>query len=46
MKARSLLFRETCETDAADFFSQPADALDKLAAKFASAIVTPILENF
>lgn len=41
-----LLFRETLETEAGDFFSQEAGALDRLAAKFASVIVTPILENF
>lgn len=41
-----LIFRETYETDAVDFFSQEPGALNKLAAKFASSIVTSILDNF
>ena len=41
-----LFFREIYETAAMDFFSQEAGALDKLAARFAAAVVTPILENF
>ncbi len=41
-----LAFRETYETDSADFFSQETDSLVKIAAKFASSIVAAILENF
>lgn len=41
-----LAFRETYETDAADFFSQETGSLVKIAAKFASSIVASILENF
>ena len=41
-----LVFRETYETDAADFFSQETGSLIKIAAKFASSIVSSILENF
>ena len=41
-----LNFRETYETDAVDFFSQEAAALEKLADKFSGAIVTAILDNF
>jgi TolB-like protein len=41
-----LVFRETYETDAADFFSQETDSLARIAAKFASSIVSSILENF
>jgi hypothetical protein len=41
-----LSFQETYETDNADFFSQETTSLAKIAAKFASSIVTSILENF
>jgi curli biogenesis system outer membrane secretion channel CsgG len=41
-----LVFRETYETAAADFFSQETGALNKIAAKFTSSVVTSILENF
>jgi curli biogenesis system outer membrane secretion channel CsgG len=41
-----LSFRETYETDSADFFSQETGSLVKIAAKFASSIVASILENF
>ena len=41
-----LVFRETYETDAGDFFSQETDSLIKTAEKFASSIVSSILENF
>jgi curli biogenesis system outer membrane secretion channel CsgG len=41
-----LSFRETYETEDADFFSQETDSLGKIAAKFAASIVTSILENF
>jgi TolB-like protein len=41
-----LVFRETYETDAADFFSQESGSLAKIAAKLASGMVTSILENF
>ena len=41
-----LVFRETYETDAADFFSQETGSLIKIAAKFASSVVSSILENF
>ncbi|MFH2107510.1 MAG: LptE family protein [Chrysiogenia bacterium] len=39
-------FRETYETDSADFFSQETGSLVKIAAKFAASIVSSILENF
>jgi len=45
-EGNGLHFRETYETDAVDFFSQEAAALEKMAAKFSDAIVTAILENF
>ncbi|MBN2344907.1 MAG: LptE family protein [Candidatus Aminicenantes bacterium] len=41
-----LAFRETYETDSADFFSQETGSLAAIAAKFASSIVSSILENF
>jgi hypothetical protein len=41
-----LSFRETYETDNADFFSQETGSLAKIAEKFASSIVSTILENF
>ena len=41
-----LVFRETYETDAGDFFSQETGSLIEIAAKFASSIVSSILENF
>jgi TolB-like protein len=41
-----LVFRESFETAAGDFFSQEPGALNKLAAKFAASIVTSILDNF
>lgn len=45
-QGNGLAFRETYETDAADFFSQETGSLVKIAAKFASSIVASILENF
>jgi TolB-like protein len=45
-EGNELVFREPFETDAADFFSQEPGALNKIAAKFASGIVTSILDNF
>jgi len=45
-EGNGLVFRESFETDAADFFSQETGALNKVAAKFASVIVTAILDNF
>lgn len=45
-KGDGLVFRETYETAAADFFSQEAGALTKIAAKFASSVVSSILDNF
>jgi curli biogenesis system outer membrane secretion channel CsgG len=39
-------FRETYKIAAADFFSQETGSLAKIAAKFASNIVSSILENF
>ena len=41
-----LSFQETYETDNADFFSQETGSLTKIAEKFASSIVTSVLENF
>jgi len=41
-----LVFQETYDTDGADFFAQESGSLDRIAAKFAVAIVTSILENF
>jgi TolB-like protein len=41
-----LVFRETYESDAADFFAQETDSLIKIAAKLASSVVTSILDNF
>ena len=41
-----LVFRETYETDAGDFFSQETESQNKIAAKFASSIVSSILDNF
>ncbi|MCU0236336.1 MAG: CsgG/HfaB family protein [Acidobacteria bacterium] len=41
-----LVFQETYDTEGADFFSQESGSLDKIAAQFAAAIVTSILENF
>jgi hypothetical protein len=41
-----LVFSETYETDAADFFSQETGSLIKIAAKFASSVVSSILDNF
>jgi hypothetical protein len=41
-----LVFRTTYESDAADFFSQEPGALDRIAARFAAAMVTSILDNF
>ena len=45
-QGNGLSFQETYETENADFFSQETDSLGKIAAKFASSIVTSILENF
>jgi outer membrane lipopolysaccharide assembly protein LptE/RlpB len=41
-----LAFRETYDTDSDDFFSQESGSLDRIAARFAAAVVTAILENF
>jgi len=41
-----LAFQETYETENADFFSQESGSLGEIAEKFASSIVTSILENF
>jgi len=41
-----LTFRETYETDSADFFSQETGSLVRIAARFASSIVAAVLENF
>lgn len=41
-----LVFRETYETDSGDFFSQETGSLIKIAKKFASSVVSSILENF
>jgi outer membrane lipopolysaccharide assembly protein LptE/RlpB len=41
-----LAFRETYETDNADFFSQETESLIEIASKFAASIVVSILENF
>ena len=45
-EATGLVFRETYETAAADFFSQEAGSLNKIAAKLASSVVSSILDNF
>jgi len=45
-KGDGLVFRETYETAAADFFSQDTGSLIKIAAKFASSVVSSILDNF
>lgn len=45
-QGNSMSFRETYETDSADFFSQETGSLVKIAAKFAASIVASILENF
>jgi hypothetical protein len=42
----AMTFRETYETDSADFFSQETGSLQKIAAKFAASIVASVLENF
>lgn len=42
----SLSFRETYETDDADFFSQETGSLTRIAEKFAASIVASVLENF
>jgi outer membrane lipopolysaccharide assembly protein LptE/RlpB len=42
----SLLYVDTYEIDTGDFFSQETETLKKIAAKFASSVVTTILENF
>jgi len=41
-----LVFNETYEADTADFFSQKTESQNKIAAKFASSIVSSILDNF
>jgi len=41
-----LAFQETYETENTDFFSQETGSLGEIAEKFASSIVTSILENF
>jgi hypothetical protein len=45
-QGNGLTFRETYETDSADFFSQEMGSLVKIGEKFASSIVTSILESF
>jgi hypothetical protein len=45
-QGKGVVFHETYETDAADFFSQETGSLAKIAAKFASSIVAAILDNF
>lgn len=45
-KGDGLVFREPFETAAADFFSQDTGSLIKIAAKFASSVVSSILDNF
>jgi TolB-like protein len=45
-KGDGLVFHETYETAAADFFSQDTGSLIKIAAKFASSVVSSILDNF
>jgi hypothetical protein len=42
----NLLFMDTYEIDTGDFFSQETETLKKISAKFASSVVTTILENF
>ncbi len=42
----NLVFRDTYETDLADFFSQETESLNQIAVKFAASIVSAILENF
>jgi len=42
----NLLFVDTYEIDTGDFFSQETETLKKIADKFASSVVTTILENF
>lgn len=42
----NLLYVDTYEIDTGDFFSQETETLKKIAGKFASSVVTIILENF
>jgi hypothetical protein len=42
----NLLYVDTYEIDTGDFFSQETTTLQKIAEKFASSIVSTILENF
>lgn len=42
----NLVFIDTYEIDTGDFFSQETQTLKKIADKFASTVVTTILENF
>jgi len=45
-EANGLVFRETYEAVAGDFFSLDAGSMAKIAAKFAAAAVTAMLANF
>jgi TolB-like protein len=45
-QGNGLAFQETYETENADFFSQETGSLAKIAEKFASSIVSSVLENF
>jgi hypothetical protein len=42
----ALVFHGTYESDSGDFFSQGTVALDRIGVKFASSIVTAILDDF
>jgi hypothetical protein len=44
--ADGLVFKTTYGTDAADFFSQEPEVLERIAARFAAAMVTSILDSF
>lgn len=45
-ESKNLSYVDTYEIDTGDFFSQETETLKKIADKFASSIVTTILENF
>lgn len=45
-KDENLVYVDTYEIDTGDFFSQETETLKKIADKFASSVVTTILENF
>jgi outer membrane lipopolysaccharide assembly protein LptE/RlpB len=45
-EGNNINFRSSYQTDQADFFSQETEALSLIAEKFASTIVSSILENF